>query len=211
MALRIFLARHGDTFAPGQPVLWAGSSNDLPLAPRGLEQARTLGRYLRTGGIRPERVFCGPLERTRHFAALAIEALGLPLRATVDPRLNELDYGGWSGLTNQQVIEQFGRAELEQWNARSIWPVSAGWGSSESAIRAEVRAFATSLVVRTEEDPVLVVSSNGRLRYFLSLIPGEFERRQESHDFKIGTGNLSLLTFERGVFTLDFWNRTPEP
>jgi len=206
--VELYFARHGDTFAPGQKVVWAGSRNDLPLAPRGIEQAHALGAALARCGIAPRRVLTGPLERTRAFAKHALESMGSSVVPSIDNRLDEIDYGGWSGLTNGEVIERFGKRELELWNALSIWPKEAGWGSSEAVVRNEVHALVHELVA-AEESPVLLVSSNGRLRYVLTLIERELERRVRDQTFKIKTGNLACLAWDGGRFTLPFWDIEP--
>lgn len=204
----LYFARHGDTFAPGQKVVWAGSKNDLPLAPRGLEQAHALGAAFTRCGIAPRRVLSGPLERTRMFAKLVLETMGSSVVPTIDPRLDEIDYGLWSGLSNSEVIERFGKRELELWNALSIWPKEAGWGSSEATVRGEVHALVNELVAGGE-GPILLVSSNGRLRYVLTLIERELERRVRDQTFKIKTGNVACLSWDGARFSVPFWDIDP--
>jgi probable phosphoglycerate mutase len=206
--VELFFARHGDTFAPGQPVVWAGSKNDLPLAPRGIEQARILGEALKRCEIAPTRVLTGPLERTREFARLALEASGSRAIPQIDPRLDEIDYGLWSGLTNRDIIERYGSRELELWNALSIWPKEANWGSSETVVRGELHTLIQEVVTRGES-PVLLISSNGRLRYVLTMIARELERRVRDQTFKMKTGNLSCLRWDGSDFSLPFWDIPP--
>jgi probable phosphoglycerate mutase len=208
-SLDIYLARHGDTFAPGQKVVWAGSRNDLPLAPRGLEQATALGEAFRRRGIALRTVVTGPLERTRVFAQRALTALGTTATPTIDRRLDEIDYGSWSGLSNNEVIERFGQRELERWNALSIWPKDAGWGSDEATITAEIQTLIRELVAH-QEGPALLVSSNGRLRYTLTLVEKELERRVRDQTFKIKTGHLAHLRWDGERFSLPFWNISAE-
>lgn len=204
----LFFARHGDTFAPGQKVVWAGSKNDLPLAPRGIEQAKALGEALRRCRVAPVRVLTGPLERTREFARLALATMGSAVVPRIDPRLDEIDYGLWSGLTNGEVIERFGSRELEQWNAMSIWPRNAEWGGSEASVQGELHSLIRELVA-SGDSPVLLVSSNGRLRYVLTLIERELERRVREQTFKIKTGHLACLHWDGERFSLPFWDVAP--
>lgn len=204
----LFFARHGDTFAPGQRVVWAGSKNDLPLAPRGIEQARALGEALQRCRIEPIRVITGPLERTREFARLALAAMGSSVNPTIDRRLDEIDYGLWSGLSNSEVIGRFGGRELELWNAMSIWPKEAGWGQSEAIIQDEIQTLVHE-IVELRQSPVLLVSSNGRLRYVLTLIERELERRVRDQTFKIKTGHLAHLRWDGERFTVPFWDVDP--
>jgi probable phosphoglycerate mutase len=191
----LFFARHGDTFAPGQKVVWAGSKNDLPLAPRGIEQARALGEALRRCRVAPVRVLTGPLERTREFARLALAAMDSAVVPRIEPRLDEIDYGLWSGLTNGEVIERF-------------WPRNAEWGGSEASVQGELHSLIRELVA-SGDSPVLLVSSNGRLRYVLTLIERELERRVREQKFKIKTGHLACLHWDGERFSLPFWDVAP--
>src|SRR4051812_6458627 len=102
--MEILLARHGNTFAPQEPSVWAGSANDLPLVEKGVAQAEKLAAVLKAQNLPLSAVYCGPLQRTSHYASLIVRRLQLPFQPLVDSRINEIDYGSWTGLTNEQVI-----------------------------------------------------------------------------------------------------------
>src|SRR5712691_9865758 len=94
VAQSVVLARHGET-------AWSLSgrhtgTTDLPLTPRGEENARDLGRRL--AGIHFDAIYSSPLQRARRTAELA----GFP-----DPQLTsllrEVDYGTYEGLTTRQI------------------------------------------------------------------------------------------------------------
>ena len=87
----IICARHGNTFAPGERVVFVGANEDVPLVPSGEEQALRLGAALREARIAPAVVLCGPLQRTRRYAELVAEKLGLGMKPIVDARLTEID------------------------------------------------------------------------------------------------------------------------
>jgi probable phosphoglycerate mutase len=55
-----------------------------------------------------------------------------------------------------------------------------------------------------------MVSSNGRLRYFLKLIDSEFERRVAESNFKVATGRVCLIDITNGAAKLELWNEQPE-
>ena len=50
--VNIIISRHGNTFEPDEKVVWAGATNDLPLAAKGIEQAKNLGAWLATNSIK---------------------------------------------------------------------------------------------------------------------------------------------------------------
>ncbi len=89
-------------------------------------------------------------------------------------------------------------------------PDQGNWGSSEQKIIAEVRAFVHELLQKfTWNDTVIAVSSNGRLRYFLTLIEGEFENKKKQNNFKVKTGNICKLNFQPTGIHVDYWNQDP--
>jgi broad specificity phosphatase PhoE len=75
---------------------------DEPLNGIGLRQAKKAGRLDIDGATRQ---FAGPERRARHTAQL------LGLHATVEPRLADLECGGWCG----QTLRAVGPADLETW------------------------------------------------------------------------------------------------
>ena len=211
-AMQLLLARHGNTFAAGDEVVWVGKRNDLALVERGREQARSLARALARAGKIPTQVRCGPLARTREHAEIIARELSLPAAlCTVDERLDELDYGAWSGLSAESIVQRFGPEELDAWRERSVWPRNAGWEGSEAAVKAELHSLVEELAADapTSESVVLFVSSNGRLRYFLDLVDGEFDRRVRSQSFAVATGRLCRLDLAPEHKSVRYWNVDP--
>ncbi|MCB9883054.1 MAG: histidine phosphatase family protein [Planctomycetes bacterium] len=213
--MQLLLARHGNTFGPGERVVWVGKNQDLHLVERGREQAVEFASAIERAGKHIVDVRCGPLARTREFAEIIVDRLGLPA-ARIDERLDELDYGRWSGMTRAEILERFGPEELDAWAAHSRWPRRAGFGSDSATVLDEVRSLAfelTSAHREAEGDAAaLLVSSNGRLRYFLGLVPGEFERRTLDGTFAVGTGRACRIDVSRDGRTaaaLRYWNRDP--
>lgn len=65
---------------------------ERPLAPRGMEAAPLMGRYLRETGARPDLVICSPALRTVQTAHLALAALGEPQPPVrFEPRIYEAE------------------------------------------------------------------------------------------------------------------------
>lgn len=182
----------------------------MPLVEKGFAQAEAFALALIAEKIRPSAVYCSPLQRTSKYAAHIIKRLNLPFSPTVDPRLNEIDYGDWTGLTNEEVKARFGEAALKGWDERSEWPIRGGWrGSPEKAI-SEVRSFVDDLLSRhARPDTIIVITSNGRLRYFLTLASGEYEKRVANGSFKVKTGNVCKLVCENEKIQIPIWNALP--
>lgn len=208
--MEIILSRHGNTFAPHDPVVWAGSTNNLPLVEKGVQQAHKLAEVLKLQNIKLAAIYCGPLDRTLAYGTILAQALHLPFQPMIDRRLDEIDYGEWTGLTNEQINAKFGQTALKEWNESSVWPKNAKWGASETILIMEVHSFVNDLILKFgHNDKVLVVSSNGRLRYFLKLVTGEFEKRIKDKTFKIKTGNVCKITYRDDHKAISYWDIEP--
>ena len=210
--MEIILSRHGNTFEPGEPIVWAGATNDLPLARAGIRQAERLAEVLIAQKIRPSLVYCSALQRTVRYAQILIQKLGLPFQPRIDSRIQEIDYGEWTGLTNQEVIQKFGKEAVLNWDQKSLWPPKdqGHWGGSEEQTVTEVQSFVSDLQARhTGNETVVVISSNGRLRYFLTLEKGKFEEKVKNGSFKVKTGNVCKLTGDQNQFTIPYWDVEP--
>ncbi|MFH2037530.1 MAG: histidine phosphatase family protein [Candidatus Zixiibacteriota bacterium] len=208
--MKLYIARHGNTFNPGEKVVWTGKTNDLPLVTKGIEQAKAIAESFNVNKIHPTSIYCSPLKRTLNYAETIISEMSLHLKPIIDSRLNEIDYGQWTGLSNEEVIERFGSEEQTAWNNHSIFPKNAGWSETESKIMADIISFTQQII---NDNPagsnILIISSNGKMRYFLKLIPREFEKRIENQTFKVKTGHICRIDYEEAVFQVRYWNQNP--
>jgi phosphohistidine phosphatase SixA len=80
--IMLHLLRHAHA---GDPEAWHGPDAERPLSKRGRAQAERLGRVLRDGGLRPDRILTSPKLRAVETAEIVGEALGLDV--TTEPRL----------------------------------------------------------------------------------------------------------------------------
>lgn len=205
----LILVRHGNTFKAGEKTYRVGCRNDLPLVQLGLEQAELFATALLEKNVMPSAIYCGPLQRTREFAQIVAQRLNLASHPIVDDRLNELDYGLWSGLSDEEIKAKFGN-ELEAWEKSGKWPKTSSWPESEKDVVQDVKSFAKHMLLQHKpDDVVVVVSSNGKLRYFLKLIENEFESRIKSGQVKVGTGKACVIACDGDRVELVAWNVNP--
>lgn len=205
----IILARHGNTFKPGDRIYRVGRGNDLALTAEGISQAEAFAAALTSKKITPSAIYCSPLQRTKQFAETIINKMDLDITFEIDECLNELDYGDWAGLTDPEIIAKFG-TELKAWNEQSIWPKNSAWPENEAVITDNIKSFAQELSKKHDfTDIVIIVSSNGILRYFLKLIENSFENQLKQGGLSVKTGNACKLVFDQGKFKLEAWNIKP--
>jgi len=205
----ILFGRHGNTFGPGDKVVWVGRETDLELVDKGWQQARAFGSALLRINMVPDRVYCASLKRTRGFAEAMGEVQMRWRQPVVDSRLDEIDYGKWAGLTSDEInATEEGRHALEGWTAHDLWPAGAGWASRDDEIKGAIQSFIDEVLVTAgPKERVLVVSSNGILRFFPKLLKAV---NLELPSYVMKTGHAGLISGEPGAFRVRFWNVSGE-
>lgn len=214
----LIIARHGNTFRPGETPTRVGAHTDLPLVEE--DRARGIGRYLKQKGLVPSRILAAPLQRTLNTARLAAEELGNPCPVQPDARFTEVDYGPDENKTEPEVmarlgrlaagagvealspeqVEQLGAAAIDLWNAQAIVP--DGWVVDVPAIIAAWQQLADEVA---EDETLLCVSSNGVIR-FAPHITGDYAAFCADHDIKVPTGGVCIFTCgEDGVWRCIEW------
>jgi probable phosphoglycerate mutase len=183
----LYVARHGET-------AWSLSGqhtgrSDLPLTPRGEDNARRLAKRLR--GRTFARVFASPLQRARRTGELA--GFGT---AEVDADLTEWDYGAYEGRKTVEI-----HAERPGWDL-----FRDGCPGGEDAAAVGVRADRVVAKVRAVGGNVLVFSSGHFSRVlaarWLGLPP------QAGALLLLSTASLSILSYEHDLKhpALQLWN-----
>ena len=197
--LTLVLTRHGSTLR-SDPEQHLGQRLDLPLSDLGRSAAVALGGRL--AGLRFDRVVTSPLQRSRETAALVVPGAAVER----DPRLIEMDYGRWEGLTYDE-IEAADAEARRRWEADPARLHCPG-GESGDEVAARVTSFLADLLVwsaappaRVPEDVgrrrVLLVSHSSTNRVLLCVAMGvalrDYRRR-----FVQEPANLTVLSFDRG-------------
>ena len=156
----------------------------------------------------PDELRCGPLKRTRQSAAIIGDSFRNIL-PRLDERLDELDYGEWAGLSDAEVIDRFGRDSFESWTLRGIRPDVGGWKPSDNTLMGDVRSLISEVQSNAANRVVCLVSSNGRLRYFLRLLFEDFQRLSLAGSTGMKPGHISILARHQETWSLVVWNLNP--
>jgi len=217
--LFLLLARHGNTFESQEKPFWVGKDQDLPLTSFGRSQGETLGnwlqQYLEANSLHLPYILAGPLKRTREYAKLLKTSSPIKIHSA----LEEIDYGPWGGKTEEEIQESLEKNKQSEtifsdWVKFSKWPHSI-FPQQEKEVEAQIEQLIQEILLELEQGKfekdllVPLISSNGKLRYFLKfLFPEEWKRWQEEGKgrFKVKTGNICLLRFEEGKWFLDLWD-----
>jgi broad specificity phosphatase PhoE len=144
----IYFIRHGETEWNAAHRLQG--RHDSPLSPRGREQARRCGEILRDLFLREGRAVAdfdyisSPLLRARASMELVRSALGLdPGGYRTDPRLAEIAFGEWEGLTLSDLKAK--AADLLAAREQDPWHFSPPGGESYVQLLARIGAWHRSL------------------------------------------------------------------
>ncbi|MFE4631912.1 histidine phosphatase family protein [Streptomyces sp. NPDC056773] len=194
----LLLVRHGET-------AWSATGRhtgrtDIPLAPRGVEEAISLFPYFRDR--HPALVLTSPLRRAAATAQLA----GLT-GAVTDPDLYEWDYGGYEGITTAEILR-----ERPDW---SLWTDGVppgdeehpGENAAQVGARADRVLARAAEVLRADRGNVVLVAHAHLLRVltarYLGLPP------EAGRLFMLRTGTFSMLSTEHGLPVVAGWNTRP--
>lgn len=190
----LVLLRHGETE-------WSRSGQhtgrtDVPLTVRGEE----LGA--RTGELLEGRVFSlvltSPLQRARRTAELA----GL-VDSEIDENLMEWDYGGYEGLTTNEIRERVGHP----WTVFDDGVIpGATPGESIEEVAARCRKVIDRAMPFLATGDVALVGHGHCLR----ILTAVFLRQQLRFGSQIllDAGSVSVLGWEREKHVITSWNRT---
>jgi broad specificity phosphatase PhoE len=186
--VELTIARHGATE-------WSKSGQhtgmtDLPLLPEGEEEAAALGQRL--GELRPAIVLTSPLSRAKRTCELA----GFGAEAIEEPRLLEMNYGEYEGLTTATIRQERpgwdlfrdgcpGGETIEQVGARVDQLLGRLLGDSELAGE-DVLLFAHGHVLRVLTARWLTLPPADARRF--TLPAGRFGRLGWEHEWTVVSG-----------------------
>ncbi|MBH1999200.1 MAG: histidine phosphatase family protein [Sphingomonadaceae bacterium] len=157
---RIFIIRHGNTFASSADALRVGARTDIALVESGRAQADRLGAWFAAQAIPIRRLLSSPLLRARETAAGIMAATGHKADGVCD-WLGEIDHGPDEGRPEAEVVARIGAQAIADWDERGVAP--DGWIVEADARLAAWRTF----FAEGGEGTDLLVTSNGAARFAL--------------------------------------------
>ena len=191
--LTLVLTRHGLT-PRSDPEQHLGQHIDMGLSEAGREQAAALAA--RIAAERFDRIASSPLLRARETAAAVAD--GRPVE--LDPRLMEMDYGSWEGLTYAE-IEATDAAYRRRWEADPAGlPCPEGESGDDVARRAgsfledQLRWAADA-----GPDPVVLAVAHSTFNRILLCVAMQVPVREYRRRFTQAQVNISALRYPDGA------------
>jgi broad specificity phosphatase PhoE len=183
---QVVLIRHGATewSAAGRHT----GRTDVPLTDAGRKEASAIATRLRDWSF--AAVLSSPLRRASETCRIA----GMDDRARIEENLREWDYGEYEGLTTKEI-----RVEIADW---AVW--THGTPNGERAGDVGRRADRVLATVRSVQGDVALFSHGHFLRVLAARWCGFAPI--EGRRFRLDTGTISILGFERETPVIRLWN-----
>jgi alpha-ribazole phosphatase len=190
--MRLILVRHGETDWNAQRRYQGWS--DSPLNDIGVRQADLLSARL--AGERVGAVYTSDLQRAMQTAQAIVAQHALP--AIADPRLREMSFGGWEGLTHEEIRARW-PDEMDAWLCDPLRVAPPG-GETLAQLADRVRGALDDIVGKGADQTVVLVSHGGPLRVLLCLAL-RFAVRAHWR-FRVNVASVSELSIYDGEATL---------
>lgn len=160
-ATTLILVRHGRTALTEARKISGGDGEDPVLSELGRKDAREVAEEVSQIGVsgsfafldKPVAIVHSPVTRATQTAQAIASRCSLQLNA--DPRLAEIGFGDWDGLTNEEVFTAF-EQEYENW--RGSFDVAPPNGESLRDFDLRIRAAFDSILDRYSGQTVVVVA-----------------------------------------------------
>jgi len=162
--LRLLLVRHGETAWNATGRFQGQMDTDLNTA--GQRQAVAVAERLASEEI--HAIYASDLRRA-YDTAVAISARHA-VAVQADPRLREINFGAWQGLTYVQMQEQDSE-RLAAWNADRANRCPPG-GESLSQVAKRLSLLLDEVCLQYVDQTVVLVSHGGTVRLVLCLLLG---------------------------------------
>lgn len=193
-SLQIYLVRHGETQS-NLAGRFSGQGDDSQLTVRGIAEAQRNGSVLRerVGKSDGYRLLSSPLGRAVHTAELIGGEIGAPPpQIETEPRLTEISFGAWEGLTKDEIERDY----PGEWDRRhrEMWSYAMPGGESYAQVARRAGEW-----LAEAEGPMIVVTHGAVERILRGLYAGLPEREichlgePQNVVFKLADGTVEVI------------------
>lgn len=180
MTTRLILTRHGQTDWNLQRRFQG--QQDRPLTELGIEQANQLAARLQMVPI--DAIYSSPLQRAHRTAEIIAAAHNMPV--ITDPRLSEMAWGIFEGLTKEEVLMRYPEtAAMLNGTTRNI---QAPGGETRQQCGQRMQTAVNDIVTNHPNQTVLLVSHGGALSTLMRVTLG----LEASSPIQFHFGNCTL-------------------
>jgi len=188
--VRLLLIRHAATDWTAQGRFQG--QTDIPLSPHGRRQATALAQRLMAETL--HMLYASDLQRAWETARAIAAPHALPVHA--EPRLREMAFGRWEGLTYAEMQQQDAQS-LAAWERDQLHSAPPG-GETLLQMTQRVRAAYVSILLAGQDKTVGLVAHGGPLQLLLCRALGL--PPQAYWQFAMSPASLSeLCVYEKGA------------
>jgi len=193
--MKLLLIRHGQT--DWNIARRFQGHSDVPLNQTGLTQAKALAERLSSQHI--DALYSSDLQRALETAKIVRKS-----EWHSDPRLREINFGDWEGLTYKEIREKYPAALAEREN--DIYKNAPPHGETLEQLCARVQSMLDELYAKHKDQVVLIVSHGGVLQILLCLA---LKIKPTMYwQFHLSTASLSEIAFYPDGAILNLLNDT---
>lgn len=178
--MNIIMLRHGES---EDNVAKVYGTKETCLSEEGIKQIREIKETIKD--LNFSKVYVSPLRRTRE----SLKYLDLAMEGIEEKRIQEYNFGIFSGLTNEEIETGY-PLEYKEW-VENPHDYIIREGESLKFVYDRVIDFLEEVIERDED--ILLVTHAGIIRLVLSWI---FDKMEYFFKFKVENGSISIVTIE---------------
>ena len=183
MTCTVHLIRHGSHDLLGRVLLGRG---DVALSPQGQAEAEAVAAALADAGL--TALISSPRTRARQTAAPIAARAGLPI--VIDPDIDEIDLGEWSGASFETLRQD---AHWRSFNAQRAWALVPG-GETMLAVQGRAVAAMQRLHQQHPNGTLAVVSHSDVIKAIVMHVLGV--PLDLIHRFEIAPASCSTILLD---------------
>lgn len=189
----LLLTRHGET-EWNRTHRWQGFTGP-PLNGVGRQQAEELG--VRLAELDIDAIYSS--DTIRAVETAEIVAARLRLEVKEDPRLREVNFGEWEGLTRHEINERYAGA-FSEWDACKL--AAPTGGETDMAMAERVLETLSEIALKHESERTLVVTSGGPIRAVQAHAAGIDQAFARRHFDRADNCAVMELAISQASFTI---------
>lgn len=197
--MKVDLLRHGELVGG---IKYRGQKVDDPLTETGRSQMDAVWSHLQN---EVDLIITSPLSRCSGPAKAWADAAGIP--CVEEPRILELAYGAWDGLSKDEIRAQY-PGMLEQWRTNPEGMRIPG-AETMAGLQARIAAFWEDCAAQYAGRHLLVVGHSGSLRALITHVLAAPVATTRRMTFPYACWSRVVVESEGSLPALDFLNRRP--
>lgn len=196
---RLYLIRHGEVEKSYHKVF--GGRIDMELSPLGHEQVRSIARFLRAAP--PDVLYASPMRRVQQTLAPLSEETGL--KPILVEGLREVDFGAWTGLSWDEVLQKHGVSAYSWLNQLEDGAIERAETTKE--FRERVELSLDRILAEAPGKTVAIICHGGVIRMLLAILFDLPFRRTSM--FEIEYASVTKVHYRPSKREIEFLNLTP--